>query len=74
MVICPYQGLFIDFGFSGCILHNKEGKVIPSSCEDIKDVNGKTAWILISDAQTKMFHGDTCLSKDSPIKYLESFL
>ena len=31
MVTCPYQGLFIDFGFSGQISYNKEGKVIPLS-------------------------------------------
>ena len=37
-------------------------------------MNGETAWILISDAQTRMLHGDTCLSKPSPVKYLESFL
>ena len=37
-------------------------------------MNGETAWILISDAQTRMLHGDTRLSKSSPVKYLESFL
>ena len=31
MVTCPYQGLFIDFGFSGRVSYDKEGKVIPSS-------------------------------------------
>ena len=73
-VTCPYQGLFIDFGFSGCISYDKEGRVIPSSHKDIKVINGKTTWINISNAQTKMFHGDTRLSKASPIKYLELFL
>ena len=74
MVTCPYQGLFIDFGFSGRVSYDKEGNVIPSSLKDIEGLNGETAWILISDAQTKMYHGDTRLIKASPIKYLESFL
>ena len=74
MVTCPFQGLFIDFGFLGQISHDKEGKVITSSQEDVEGINRETAWILISDAQTKMYHGDTRLSKNSPIKYLESFL
>lgn len=26
MFIYPYQGLFIDFGFSGWVLYDKEGK------------------------------------------------
>jgi len=30
-VSSPYQGLFIDFGFSGRLSYDKEGKVIPSS-------------------------------------------
>jgi hypothetical protein len=70
----PYQGLFIDFGFSWQMSYDKEGKVIPLSWEDIEGRNGETAWILISDAQTKMLHGDARVSKASPIKYLESFL
>ena len=37
-------------------------------------LSGDTAWILISDAQTKMLHGDTRMLKASPIKYLKSFL
>ena len=41
MVTCPYQGLFIDFGFLGCVLHDKEGKVITSSHENIKGLKGK---------------------------------
>ena len=70
----PYQGLFIDFGFSGRISFDKDGKVIESSRQDIEGLNGETAWILIADAQTKMLHGDTRVSKASPLKYLESFL
>ena len=54
----PYQGLFIDFGFSGFISYDKDGKVVPSSRVHVEGVNGESAWILICDAQTKMLHGD----------------
>lgn len=74
MVTCRYQDHFIYFGFSSCISYKKERKVIPSSCEDNEGINCKTAWILISDAQTKMLYDDTHLSKVSPINYLESFM
>ena len=70
----PYQKLFIDFGFLGKLSFDKDGKIKPGSQEDIKGIHGETAWILISDAQTKMLHGDCCTSKASPLKYLESFL
>ena len=53
MVTCPYQGLFIDFIFLGRISYDKEGKMIPSTQEDIEGINGETAWILITDAQKK---------------------
>ena len=48
--------------------------MIESSRKDIEGLNGEQAWILISDGKTQMLHGDTCLSKASPLKYLESFL
>ena len=70
----PFHGIFVDFGFAGRLSYDKEGKVVESSRENIEGINGKTSWILISDAQTKMLHGDTRMSKASPIKYLESFL
>ena len=70
----PYQSLFVDFGFSSRIYKDKEGKIIESSCKDIEGLNGETAWILISDAMTKMLHVDKRLSISSPLKYLESFL
>ena len=73
-VTCPYQGLFIDFAFSGKLSYDKEGKVIESSRTDIEGLNGETSWILIQCAQTKMLHGDTRTSKASPVAYLESFL
>ena len=58
----PYQGLFIDFFFSGKIKRHKKGVVIEASRADIEVMNGKTAWILSSDAQTRMLHGNTRLS------------
>ena len=58
-VCCPYQGLFIDFGFSGCISKDNHGNVIESSFKDIEGLNGKKALILISDAQTKTMHVNT---------------
>ena len=70
----PYQGLFIDFGFLGKLSFDKDGKVKPGLQEDIEGIHGETAWILISDAQTKMLHGGCRTSKASPIKYLKSFL
>ena len=71
----PYQGLFIDFFFSGKVKQNKEGVVIEASRKDVEGMNGETAWILISDAQTRMLHGNTHLiSKSSLVKYLKSFL
>ena len=73
-VSCPYQGIFVDYAFSGSLARDKEGKIIESSRSNVEGINGETAWILISDAQTKMLHGDTRTSKASPIKYLESFL
>ena len=73
-VIHPYQSLFIDFGFSGRVSYDKDGKIEPSSCVHVKGVNGESAWILVFNAQTKMLHGDCQTSKASSVKYLESFL
>ena len=70
----PYQGLFIDFAFSGKVKRDEEGVVIEARRKDVKGMNDETAWILISDAQTRMLHGDTCFSKSSTVKYLEPFL
>ena len=41
----PYQGLYIDFGFSGKLLFDKDGKVKPGSREDIKGIHGETTYI-----------------------------
>ena len=44
----PYQGLFIDFAFSGKIKRDKKGVVIEASRKDVEEMNGETGWILIS--------------------------
>ena len=74
MMSHPYQGLFIDFGFLGQLSFDKEGKIKPGSREDVEGIYDKTAWILISDAQTKILDGDCHTSKALPLKYLISFL
>ena len=39
----PYQGLFLDFFFSGKVKRDKEGVVIKASRKDVEGMNGKTA-------------------------------
>ena len=58
---CPYQGLYIDFSFSGMSSKDTEQR------SDFVGINGETLWILISDHFTGIKHGDTRLSKTSPI-------
>ena len=70
----PYQGIYLDFAFSGIVQKDKDGGIIESTQKDVEGLNGETSWILISDAFTRMMHGDCRLSKASPIKYLKSFL
>lgn len=47
-------------------MKHKDGNVIESTTADIEQLNG--------DGKTWMLHEDTCLSKVSSLKYLESFL
>jgi hypothetical protein len=70
----PYQGLYIDFAFSGKISRDKNGKIIKFSRVDVEGINGEKSWVLIADAFSRMLHGDVRLSKASPVKYFESFL
>ena len=63
----PYQGLYVDFGFAGRRSRDEHGNIKESSRTDIEGLNGEVAWILISDGQTRMLHGDTRLSKASPL-------
>ena len=70
----PYQGLYVDFGFSGKVQRDKDGKVIERTQKEVEGIDGETWWILISDGKTRMLHGDCGLTKASPIKHLRSFL
>mmetsp|Transcript_17708 Transcript_17708/g.26863 ORF Transcript_17708/g.26863 Transcript_17708/m.26863 type:complete len:171 (-) Transcript_17708:2999-3511(-) len=60
----PYQGLSIDFSFSG--MRSKDSKF----SEDYVGLNGETAWILISDHRTRRKHGATQILKASPLKWI----
>jgi GAG-pre-integrase domain len=65
----PYQGLSIDFSFSGTKSKN------PGRAKDYVGLNGETSWILITDHATRMKHGDTRLSKAPPLQHwLRHFL
>jgi hypothetical protein len=64
----PYQGLSIDFSFSGTKSKNEERQ------RDYKGLNGETCWILVTDHFSRMKHGDTRLSKGSPIHWMRHFL
>ena len=63
-----FQGLSIDFSFSGTRSKNEE------RAQDYEGINGETSWILISDHFTRHLTGDTRLSKASPIHWLRQFL
>ena len=64
----PYQGLSIDFSFSGMSSKNTDRRA------DFEGINGETAWILITDHFTGMKHGDTRISKAAPVNWLRHFL
>ena len=64
----PYQGLSIDYGFSGMTSVNTERR------KDYEGLNGETAWILVTDHFTGTKHGDTRQSKSSPLEWLRHFL
>ena len=70
----PYQGLYIDFAHAGQVKYDEDGVVDESSRSEIEGLNGERSWILISDAHTRMLHGDTRRSKATPLKYLRSWL
>ena len=64
----PFQGLSIDFSFSGTKSKNKDQQ------KDYVGINGETSWILVSDHFSRMLIGDTRISKASPINWLKKFL
>jgi hypothetical protein len=64
----PFQGLSIDFAFTGQDSKNKKRAV------DYKGINGKTCYILISDHATTALEGSSRISKGSPIQWLHQWL
>ena len=64
----PFQGLSIDFAFSGMRSKNDDRRL------DYEGMNGETCYILITDHVTGMKIGDTRLSKAPPIIWLKNFL
>ena len=69
VAVYPFQGLSVDFSFSGMKSKNDETRR-----RDYVGLNGETSWILISDHKTRQTYGDTRLSKGSPIEWLRQFL
>lgn len=63
----PYQGLSIDFSFSG-VRSDKDRS------DDYVGLHGETSWILVSDHFTRCKHGDTRVNKGAPISWLRTFL
>ena len=57
----PYQRLSIDDSFSGMKSANSDRR------KDYDGINGKTAWIIVSNHFTGMKHGDTRISKATPL-------
>ena len=66
--------MYIDFGFAGRHSRDEHGNIIDLSHTDLEGLNEEVAWILVSDGKTRILHGDTRLSKASPVAWLESFL
>ncbi len=64
----PFQGLSIDFSFSGTRSKN------PDHDDDFLGLNGESCWILISDHFTRYLVGDTRVNKGSPLNWLRHFL
>jgi hypothetical protein len=64
----PYQGLSIDFAFSGTKSDDK------SRADDYVGLNGETCYILVVDHASGMYHGCTRVSKATPLQWLETFL
>ena len=64
----PYQGLSVDFSFSGTKSKDKQREA------DYLGLKGETCWILITDHFTRVKHGDTRKGKASPIHWLRHFL
>ena len=64
----PYQGLMVDFSFSGT--KSKDA----GHAKDYLGLNGETSWILVTDHFSQCLHGDTQVSKATPLAWLHHFL
>ena len=64
----PYEGLSIDFSFSGMKSSDTDRR------SDYEGINGETSWIVVTDHFTGMKHGDTRISKAAPVSWLRHFL
>jgi hypothetical protein len=64
----PFQGLSIDFAFTGQESKNKTRGV------DYKGINGETCYLLISDHATTALEGSPRISKGAPISWLHQWL
>ena len=69
VAVYPFQGLSVDFSFSGMKSKNDDTRR-----SDYVGLNGETCWILITDHKTRQTYGDTRISKGSPIEWLKQFL
>jgi hypothetical protein len=63
-----YQGLSIDFSFSGTRSKDK------SRSRDYVGMNGETCYLLVVDHHSGCYHGVTRISKACPINWLSDFL
>ena len=64
----PYQGLSIDFSFSG--VKSKD----PKRAKDYIGLHGETCWISVYDHFSQRLHGDTRVSKGTPLSWMRAFL
>ena len=60
----PYQGMSIDCSFSG--MKSKD----PACAKDYLGLNGETCWILVTNHFSQCLHGDTHISKATPLNWL----
>ena len=64
----PYQGLSIDFSFAGMKSKDED------RAREYTGLHGETSWILVTDHFSRRLHGDTRVSKATPLKWLRHFL
>jgi len=64
----PYYGLSINFSFSGVKSKN------PACTKIYLGLNSETSWILISNHFSRHLHGNTHISKATPLAWLHQFL